>query len=79
VKVGDLVAVERHRLLEDMQSEIGIVLWIDYGFYKSWTIDGRIPDKVNDRIKVYWIESKTISHEPDTFLRKLTNVERSDL
>lgn len=72
MKVGDLVAVDEHRLIEDMKSEIGVVLWIDVGFYRPWTMDHKYPN-VQDRIKVYWLESKTISYEPNTFLRVLTN------
>jgi hypothetical protein len=51
--------------------EIGIILLIEKDFYKpSWANSKEFPT-IRDRIKVYWTETKSISYEPDTFLRVL--------
>jgi len=68
VKVGDLV-IYNTDMIE--YQEIGIILLIEKDFYKpSWANSKEFPT-IRDRIKVYWTETKSISYEPDTFLRVL--------
>jgi hypothetical protein len=68
VKVGDLV-IYNTDMIDDQ--EIGIILDIEEDFYKpSWS-DIEVFPTIKNRVRVYWTETKTVSYEPDTFLKVL--------
>lgn len=68
MKVGDLV-IYNTEMIHDQ--EMGIILDIEEGFYKpSWS-DSEVIPTIKNRVKVYWTETKTVSYEPDTFLKVL--------